>query len=47
MVYNKRPHPDNIDRFQVAPMLEITNKYWRFLARLLTKKATLWTEMIH
>ena len=28
-------------------MLDITNKYWRFLARLLTKHATLYTEMIH
>jgi tRNA-dihydrouridine synthase A len=46
-VNNKKPHDDKIDRFQVAPMLDITNKYWRFLARLLTKKATLWTEMIH
>jgi len=30
----------------IAPMLDITNIYFRYLARLLTKKAILYTEMI-
>ena len=30
----------------IAPMLDITDIYFRHLVRLLTKKATLYTEMI-
>lgn len=46
-VYNPKPCGIQLDRYSVAPMLEITNKYWRFFARLLTRRATLYTEMIH
>ena len=46
-VHMKKPCSIKQDRFSVAPMLEITNKHWRFLARLLTKRATLYTEMIN
>ena len=46
-VMNEKPCGIELDRYSVAPMLEITNKYWRFFARLLTKRATLYTEMIH
>lgn len=46
-VANKKPCLIECDRFSVAPMLEITNKHWRFMARLLTKRATLYTEMIN
>ena len=30
----------------IAPMLDITNIYFRYLVRLLTKRATLYTEML-
>ncbi len=32
--------------FAVAPMLDWTDKHYRYLARLLSKKATLFTEMV-
>ncbi|QJC31496.1 tRNA dihydrouridine(20/20a) synthase DusA [Enterobacteriaceae endosymbiont of Donacia tomentosa] len=40
---------DNIPyfRFEVAPMLKKTNRYCRYFYRKLTKKALLYTEMIH
>lgn len=31
----------------IAPMIDITNMYCRYFLRLLTKEATLYTEMIH
>ena len=34
-------------KIQVAPMVDITYIHMRFFMRLLTKKSTLWTEMIH
>jgi tRNA-dihydrouridine synthase A len=34
-------------RISVAPMLDVTYSHMRFFMRLLTKKSTLWTEMIH
>lgn len=33
-------------RFCIAPMLHCTDRYYRYLARLLTKKSFLYTEMI-
>lgn len=30
----------------VAPMIDITNKFFRFFMRLLTRKTTLYTEML-
>ena len=34
-------------RFCVAPMMERTDRHFRFLARLLTRRACLYTEMVH
>ena len=34
------------DRFSVAPMIDVTNRTFRRMARLFTKKAMLYTEMI-
>ncbi len=34
-------------RFCVAPMMERTDRHFRFLARLLTRHARLYTEMLH
>jgi len=31
----------------VAPMLDITNRYFRFFYRMLTRHTVLWTEMLH
>ena len=33
-------------RFAVAPMMELTDRHFRHLARLLTRHALLWTEML-
>lgn len=33
--------------FSVAPMVDFTDKYFRFLARKLTKHSWLYTEMIN
>jgi tRNA-dihydrouridine synthase A len=33
-------------RFSVAPMMECTDRFYRFFARLLTRRALLYTEMI-
>ena len=38
------PHPD--ERFAVAPMMDHTNRHFRFLSRLLTRRAVLYTEMV-
>ena len=34
------------DRFSVAPMIDVTNRTFRRFARLMTKRAMLYTEMI-
>ena len=39
--------PKNLHRISIAPMMEVTNAHFRFFMRLLTKRATLWTEMVH
>ena len=33
-------------RFSVAPMMECTDRFYRFMARLLSRRALLYTEMI-
>ena len=33
-------------RFCVAPMMDCTDRHYRFFARLLSRKALLYTEMI-
>lgn len=35
------------DLFAIAPMVDVTDRYFRFLLRQMTKKATLYTEMIN
>ncbi len=37
----------NVHRFCIAPMMKKTDRHFRFLARQFTKKAMLYTEMIH
>lgn len=32
--------------FSIAPMMDVTDRHWRTLARLITRRATLWTEMV-
>lgn len=32
--------------YSVAPMMEVTDRHWRVLARLITRRATLYTEMV-
>ncbi|MCB1137872.1 MAG: tRNA dihydrouridine(20/20a) synthase DusA [Leptospiraceae bacterium] len=34
-------------RFSVAPMMDWTDRHYRYMARLLSARATLYTEMIH
>ena len=38
------PHPD--ERFAFAPMMDYTDRHFRFLTRLLTKRGVLYTEMV-
>ena len=38
---------NEIHKYSVAPMLDVSNRYFRVFVRLLSKKATLYTEMIH
>ena len=33
--------------FSIAPMVDITDRHFRFLMRLLTKKTVLYTEMLN
>jgi len=33
-------------RISIAPMVDITDRHFRYFCRLLTKKSTLYTEMI-
>jgi len=39
-----KPHLDR--RFSVAPMIDVTDRHYRYLARLLSQHALLYTEMI-
>src|SRR5580704_7254019 len=41
MKFNSRPH-----RFCIAPMMDWTDRHCRFLHRLLTRRALIYTEMI-
>ena len=34
-------------RISIAPMLDVSNIFFRFLMRLLTRKAVIYTEMIN
>jgi tRNA-dihydrouridine synthase A len=34
-------------KISIAPMLDVTNIFFRFFMRLLTRKAALYTEMIN
>lgn len=34
------------DAYAVAPMMEVTDRHWRVLARLVSRRATLYTEMV-
>ena len=38
---------ENLHRISIAPMFDVTNTHFRFFMRLITRCATLWTEMIH
>lgn len=38
---------EKLHRFSVAPMMEVTDTHFRVFMRLLTRCATLWTEMYH
>ncbi len=33
-------------RFAIAPMMDWTDRHYRLMARLLTRRAQLWTEMV-
>ncbi|SBT76381.1 dihydrouridine synthase, putative [Plasmodium ovale] len=37
---------ESVPFIQVAPMINVTNRHFRALVRLITKRAQLWTEMI-
>lgn len=39
--------PHLIHRISIAPMFDVTDIHFRFFFRLLTRYATLWTEMLH
>ncbi|MCL1156626.1 tRNA dihydrouridine(20/20a) synthase DusA [Shewanella inventionis] len=44
---NITPKPDTLDRtFSIAPMLDWTDRHYRYFARLLSVKALLYTEMV-
>jgi len=40
--------PQNVpdDLFSVAPMMDYTDRHFRYLLRLVSKRATLYTEMV-
>lgn len=38
---------EELHKYSVAPMLDVTNRHFRFITRLLSLKTTLYTEMIH
>jgi len=31
----------------IAPMVDVSHKFFRYLMRLLSKEVVIWTEMIH
>lgn len=35
------------EKISVAPMMDVTDRHFRYFMRLITKKATLYTEMVH
>ena len=37
----------DLHKLSIAPMLDVTNRYFRVFLRFLTKKSTFYTEMIH
>ncbi|MEH6566960.1 MAG: tRNA dihydrouridine(20/20a) synthase DusA [Halopseudomonas sp.] len=41
---NTRPEPNR--RFSIAPMMDWTDRHYRFFARLITRRALLYTEMV-
>lgn len=41
-VWNNQPYP----RFTLAPMLDVTDRHWRFFMRLLSRNTLLYTEMV-
>ncbi|SBT70960.1 dihydrouridine synthase, putative [Plasmodium malariae] len=42
----RKGRSEAIPFIQVAPMINVTNRHFRALVRIITKKAQLWTEMI-
>lgn len=38
---------NSLHKYSIAPMMDVTNTHYRTFARLLTKKAVLYTEMVH
>ena len=38
---------EEMHRIAIAPMLDVTYNHYRVFFRLLTRKTTMWTEMIH
>jgi len=38
---------DDIHKLSIAPMLDVSNRYFWVFLRLLSKKVTFYTEMIH
>lgn len=36
----------SVGRYSVAPMMDVTDRHFRYLARLISQRATLWTEMV-
>lgn len=38
---------EDLHKLSIAPMLDVTNRYFRVFLRFITKKCTFYTEMIH
>lgn len=38
---------EEVHKLSIAPMLDVTNRYFRVFVRMLSKKVTFYTEMIH
>lgn len=36
----------SVGRYSVAPMMDVTDRHFRVLARLISRRATMWTEMV-
>jgi len=48
-VYEPAPtplDPATTERFSIAPMMDYTDRHFRYLLRMITKKAWLYTEMV-